>query len=354
MVGGWTEHNPSSDPKYLKLAHFAIAQQTAGLTHYSTVLRLLKVETQVVAGVNYKLIFETAPSNCAIADGPYSIEHCKPTTDQVLLLTGFCYQLPVFPTCLPVLQAGAADSFRVDCDRFFDHLCSPLPNLETSEFLTWQRATIPADQDTYIKRADSTTLLGHGTAHEMPRHSPLMLFQVTAENLLSDHFLIHITTALTTSLDGTQSLTLTGRHFALILFPSPLNLTMTGRRASPQRFPVAVAFAHVTRSQARMLTFSVYGVAVNVSNAPSAPSSKMPNFPSVLLLCGAEIVAHGASLEHSRWSALCDGLDSPLHSRSTWYLVKSILGNKPALAPTSAKALAQGTPSDGFDKLTSL
>ncbi|XP_037579899.2 salivary cystatin-L2 [Dermacentor silvarum] len=95
MVGGWTEHNPSSDPKYLKLAHFAIAQQTAGLTHYSTVLRLLKVETQVVAGVNYKLIFETAPSNCAIADGPYSIEHCKPTTDQAsAACTAIIYERP--------------------------------------------------------------------------------------------------------------------------------------------------------------------------------------------------------------------------------------------------------------------
>ncbi|KAH6926471.1 hypothetical protein HPB50_018731 [Hyalomma asiaticum] len=81
-VGGWTEHDPSSNPKYLELAHFAISQQTTGLTHYHTVLRLLKAETQVVAGVNYKLIFETAPSNCTIADGPYSSELCKPTTTQ--------------------------------------------------------------------------------------------------------------------------------------------------------------------------------------------------------------------------------------------------------------------------------
>ncbi|XP_070389271.1 uncharacterized protein [Dermacentor albipictus] len=68
----------------------------------------------------------------------------------------------------------------------------------------------------------------------------------------------------------------------------------------------------------------------------------------------AEIVAHGTSLEHSRWSALCDGLDSALHSRSTWSLFKSFLGTKPALAPTLAKALTQGTPSEVFDKLTSL
>ncbi|XP_037499819.1 salivary cystatin-L2 isoform X2 [Rhipicephalus sanguineus] len=82
MTGGWTEQNPSSDPKYLRLAHFAIAQQTTGLPNYQTVLRLLKVQTQVINGVNYKVIFETAPSNCTVADGPYSSELCKPTTNQ--------------------------------------------------------------------------------------------------------------------------------------------------------------------------------------------------------------------------------------------------------------------------------
>nr|XP_050037659.1 salivary cystatin-L2-like [Dermacentor andersoni] len=95
LIGGWTEHDPSSDPKYLKLAHFAISQQTTGLAHYHTILKLLKVETQVVSGVNYKLIFETAPSNCTVADGPYSSEHCKPTTNQAsAACTAIIYERP--------------------------------------------------------------------------------------------------------------------------------------------------------------------------------------------------------------------------------------------------------------------
>uniref|UniRef100_A0A131Z3U1 Cystatin n=1 Tax=Rhipicephalus appendiculatus TaxID=34631 RepID=A0A131Z3U1_RHIAP len=95
LIGGWTEQNPSSNPKYLQLAHFAIAQQTTGLTNYHTVLRLLKVETQIVAGIKYKVTFETAPSNCTIADGPYSSELCKPTTTQAsAACTAIIYERP--------------------------------------------------------------------------------------------------------------------------------------------------------------------------------------------------------------------------------------------------------------------
>ncbi|XP_077536584.1 cystatin-1-like [Haemaphysalis longicornis] len=81
LIGGWTQHDPSSNPKYLELAHFAISQQTKGLDVYHTVLKLVKVETQVVAGTNYRLIFETAPTNCPISE-KYSIENCKPTTNR--------------------------------------------------------------------------------------------------------------------------------------------------------------------------------------------------------------------------------------------------------------------------------
>ncbi|KAK8777939.1 hypothetical protein V5799_020720 [Amblyomma americanum] len=95
LIGGWLEQDPSSDPKYLQLAHFAIAQETTGLTYYHTVLRLLKVETQIVAGVNYKLIFETAPTNCKVSDGPYSSERCQPTSNQAsAACTAIIYERP--------------------------------------------------------------------------------------------------------------------------------------------------------------------------------------------------------------------------------------------------------------------
>nr|ANA67893.1 cystatin [Haemaphysalis flava] len=80
LLGGWTQQDPSSNAKYLHLAHFAISQQTNGLNVYHTVLKLVKVETQVVAGINYKVTFETAPTNCPISE-EYSSEKCKPTTD---------------------------------------------------------------------------------------------------------------------------------------------------------------------------------------------------------------------------------------------------------------------------------
>ncbi|KAK8773531.1 hypothetical protein V5799_011936 [Amblyomma americanum] len=69
--------------------------QATGLTYYQTVLRLLKVETQVVAGVNYKLIFVTAPTNCKFSDGPYSSERCQPTTNQAsAACTAIIYERP--------------------------------------------------------------------------------------------------------------------------------------------------------------------------------------------------------------------------------------------------------------------
>ncbi|KAH7966960.1 hypothetical protein HPB49_020895 [Dermacentor silvarum] len=51
----------------------------------------------------------------------------------------------------------------------------------------------------------------------------------------------------------------------------------------------------------------------------------------------AEIVAHGESLEHARWSALCEGLDSALHSQSTWLAFELTHLSDP-------HALTRGTP----------
>ncbi|KAK8772393.1 hypothetical protein V5799_024363 [Amblyomma americanum] len=96
---------------------------------------------------------------------------------QALLLTGFYYQPPVFPRCLPDPQAATADWILDPCNRCTDYLCAPQPFLEASNLLTWQHATISADQDTYIRLADFTIHLGHATAEEMPRTSQFVLFQ---------------------------------------------------------------------------------------------------------------------------------------------------------------------------------
>ncbi|KAL1481331.1 hypothetical protein MTO96_034549 [Rhipicephalus appendiculatus] len=77
--------DPSTKPFCLRSAHLAISKQTGGLTHYYTVLKLVKVQTKghgCASEYLYTVTFETAPSTCAIADGPYSSELCKPTTNK--------------------------------------------------------------------------------------------------------------------------------------------------------------------------------------------------------------------------------------------------------------------------------
>ncbi|KAK8759309.1 hypothetical protein V5799_003069 [Amblyomma americanum] len=96
---------------------------------------------------------------------------------QALLLTGFYYQPPVSPRCLPDSQAAAADWILHICNRCTDYICAAQPFLEAFNILTWQHATISDDQDTYIRRAVFTVPLSDGTADEMTRQSTLMLFQ---------------------------------------------------------------------------------------------------------------------------------------------------------------------------------
>lgn len=76
LVGGWEPQNPNGDPKYLQLAHFAVSTQTKYRTRYDTVVNLTAVATQVAAGVNYKLSFYTAPSNCTIGRDVYTAKQC--------------------------------------------------------------------------------------------------------------------------------------------------------------------------------------------------------------------------------------------------------------------------------------
>lgn len=80
LVGGWSAKPLDGDPKYAELAHYAVSTKTDGLENYDTVLELVGVRTQVVAGTNYELKFKTAESSCKVADGQYSKESCQPTS----------------------------------------------------------------------------------------------------------------------------------------------------------------------------------------------------------------------------------------------------------------------------------
>uniref|UniRef100_A0A4D5RM30 Putative cystatin iscys1 n=1 Tax=Ixodes scapularis TaxID=6945 RepID=A0A4D5RM30_IXOSC len=95
LVGGWKTQDPTN-PKFENLAHYAVSTQVEGREYYDTVLELLEVQTQIVAGVNYKLKFTTTQSTCKIETGvEYSKELCQPKTNKVeAVCTAVIYTVP--------------------------------------------------------------------------------------------------------------------------------------------------------------------------------------------------------------------------------------------------------------------
>nr|3L0R_A Chain A, Cystatin-2 [Ornithodoros moubata]3L0R_B Chain B, Cystatin-2 [Ornithodoros moubata] len=81
IPGGWTRQDPT-EARFLELAHFATSSQTEGREFYDTVVTVKEVETQVVAGMNYKLTIEISPSVCKIGEVQYSAEQCVPKDAQ--------------------------------------------------------------------------------------------------------------------------------------------------------------------------------------------------------------------------------------------------------------------------------
>nr|AIY34386.1 cystatin 2c [Rhipicephalus microplus] len=95
IPGGWSTKEPSSSPKYKELAHFVVAQRVDGLQKYDTVLKLTKVETQIVAGVNYRLTFTITTTDCIIAEVEYNAERCPPKNNQAkATCTAVVYERP--------------------------------------------------------------------------------------------------------------------------------------------------------------------------------------------------------------------------------------------------------------------
>ncbi|CAN7940192.1 unnamed protein product [Ixodes hexagonus] len=86
LIGGYTQQTDhQTNPKYLDLAHFATSTWSAGQTNkefYDTVEEVLAAETQVVAGINYKLTLKVAESVCPVTS-QYTKESCTPKPDAV-------------------------------------------------------------------------------------------------------------------------------------------------------------------------------------------------------------------------------------------------------------------------------
>ncbi|CAN8031787.1 unnamed protein product [Ixodes persulcatus] len=81
LVGGFSERTDhQTNPKYLDLAHYATSTWSAqqpGKTHFDTVAELERVETQVVAGTNYRLTLKVVESVCELTS-TYTKEACTP------------------------------------------------------------------------------------------------------------------------------------------------------------------------------------------------------------------------------------------------------------------------------------
>nr|QBR53057.1 cystatin [Haemaphysalis flava] len=92
--GGWRRQNQTSDEHYHSLAHFAVAKQVDGREFFDTVLEITDVETQTVAGTNYRITFKTTESTCLVTE-TYSREHCRPKTQEVKdICTTVIYDVP--------------------------------------------------------------------------------------------------------------------------------------------------------------------------------------------------------------------------------------------------------------------
>uniref|UniRef100_UPI0001DBDB8E sialostatin L2 n=1 Tax=Ixodes scapularis TaxID=6945 RepID=UPI0001DBDB8E len=79
LRGGYRERSNQDDPEYLEMAHYATSTWSAqqpGKTHFDTVVEVMKVETQTVAGTNYRLTLKVAESTCELTS-TYNKDTCQ-------------------------------------------------------------------------------------------------------------------------------------------------------------------------------------------------------------------------------------------------------------------------------------
>ncbi|KAL1465971.1 hypothetical protein MTO96_043016 [Rhipicephalus appendiculatus] len=86
VPGGWQKHNVGDDAIYEELAHFAVSKQVANREFFDTVLEIVDVESQTVAGTNYRIKFKTTESTCPIT-GAYNKATCLPKSREVTMVS---------------------------------------------------------------------------------------------------------------------------------------------------------------------------------------------------------------------------------------------------------------------------
>ncbi|XP_037576945.2 salivary cystatin-L2-like, partial [Dermacentor silvarum] len=95
LKGGWTRKNVGEDAIFEEVAHYAISQQVGEREFFDTVLELVEVETQTVAGTNYRIKFKIAESTCRVTE-VYSKDVCVPKSRETVkdTCTAVVYDVP--------------------------------------------------------------------------------------------------------------------------------------------------------------------------------------------------------------------------------------------------------------------
>uniref|UniRef100_A0A6M2CRL6 Putative cystatin n=1 Tax=Rhipicephalus microplus TaxID=6941 RepID=A0A6M2CRL6_RHIMP len=83
VLGGWQKHNAEDNAIYDELAHFAVSKQVANRQFFDTVLEIVDVESQTVAGTNYRIKFKITESTCPVP-GVYSKATCVPKSREII------------------------------------------------------------------------------------------------------------------------------------------------------------------------------------------------------------------------------------------------------------------------------
>ncbi|CAL9085019.1 unnamed protein product [Musa textilis] len=88
IVGGWTPIKNISDPDVSEIAEFAVAEHNHEAGTNLTLCKVVKGETQVVAGINYKLVLEAKDGGAGVVS-EYEAVVWEKTWEHFRRLTSF-------------------------------------------------------------------------------------------------------------------------------------------------------------------------------------------------------------------------------------------------------------------------
>ncbi|KAH8027054.1 hypothetical protein HPB51_001950 [Rhipicephalus microplus] len=112
VLGGWQKHNAEDNAIDDELAHFAVSKQVANRQFFDTVLEIVDVESQTVAGTNYRIKFKITESTCPIP-GVYSKATCVPKSKEVTMASSTVVLYGIAVAALAVVACNAEEEIVV-------------------------------------------------------------------------------------------------------------------------------------------------------------------------------------------------------------------------------------------------